>query len=316
MNILSNIKSLIKYPIESLFNYYENRLLSGEENQPCKSPIFILGVPRSGTTLLLQLMIRHFKLCFFTNFTGKFCNSPIVAGRLSSLFNGCDPIENYNSFYGRTKSWKEPYDGAKIWSHWFSIDPVYVNKGYLDYKSILEIRKTIYYFEKYYNAPFINKAQRNNGRILEINRIFPNSLFVIVKRDFLEVVQSIYIGFSKLNKKNMWFSMKPSNWRDIKSLDLIEHICEEVYYTDKDIHRDLRAIGYNRCYITDYNTICDKPQFVLDQFSSFYSNYSKENSLEVRHAIPQYFTKSASSHCNETEIMKIKHKLSSLTSYF
>ncbi|MFW5879616.1 MAG: sulfotransferase, partial [bacterium] len=48
----------------------------GIANAPQLPVIFIVGLPRSGTTPLAQMMVQRFRLGYVTNLIAKFWNSP------------------------------------------------------------------------------------------------------------------------------------------------------------------------------------------------------------------------------------------------
>ena len=50
-------------------------------------PIFILGAPRSGTTLIYQLLISNFRFAYFPNIANTFYMCPIYATINRALVN-------------------------------------------------------------------------------------------------------------------------------------------------------------------------------------------------------------------------------------
>ncbi len=301
----------MKALIERLFSFIEKKLLDTENLYPEYPPIFILGLPRTGSTLLLQLLIQRYKFYYFTNFTDRFHGSPIVSSYIESFLNCYSPKGNYSSYYGRTKKWNEPHDGTKIWSKWLPYDPVYLNGSYLNEYQVNEIRNTISRMEKIYKCPFVNKAQKNNGRILEFNKIFPNCLFVVIERDLVEVIISVSNGFKNLDKKNTYFSSMPSNWGKLSFNNDLEAVCNEMYYTQRDIERDLSTIENDRKIFVTYENLCKVPQEVLNGIADVYKSLS-EKTLHVRNTIPKEFERSKKSECSKDVKFNIEKVISSL----
>ena len=48
-----------------------------------QAPFFIIGPPRSGTTLLYQLMVQAFRFSYFPNIANTFYQCPIFAAKLA-----------------------------------------------------------------------------------------------------------------------------------------------------------------------------------------------------------------------------------------
>ena len=94
-------------------------LQKNERKKMNYSPIFILGLPRTGSTLLYQLCAKRFKTCYLSNFMMKFPDQCILMAKISYCFFGCTPPNNFNSHYGETKGWRGVNQGYKLWSNLF-----------------------------------------------------------------------------------------------------------------------------------------------------------------------------------------------------
>jgi len=95
----------------------ESKLISKNIKLPF-APIFIIGLPRSGTTLLYQVMTKCLKMCYFNNLTDHFPKSPVLVSLLTSPFNGNRPHGDFSSYYGETIGWNAPSQGGLIWREW------------------------------------------------------------------------------------------------------------------------------------------------------------------------------------------------------
>lgn len=66
--------------------------------------IHIIGAPRTGSTLMLQVIVNHFHVTYFGN-DGK-------------VHKADEPVP-YESWYGKTKKPHEPSEASPILSSWF-----------------------------------------------------------------------------------------------------------------------------------------------------------------------------------------------------
>ena len=64
--------------------------------------LFILGLPRSGTTFLNQLLFSCLDIVCTNNFMARFPNAPLVGGYLSKIVLGYYKPKRFNSIYGKT----------------------------------------------------------------------------------------------------------------------------------------------------------------------------------------------------------------------
>src|SRR6185295_2617389 len=79
--------------------------------------IFIVGSPRSGTTLAYQIFARFLPVTYFNNLADIFPRSPISASVLLNRWLRPAP-DPFHSFYGNTAGLAEPNDAFHIWNRW------------------------------------------------------------------------------------------------------------------------------------------------------------------------------------------------------
>ena len=135
--------------------------------------IFILGSPRTGSTLIYQFLIDIYNLSFFNNLTNNyFYKYPFIGTYVSQLFS---PNIKYESNHGKTKGLLEPSEGSNIFMNWFeSSNNILSDKR----KNIL---KTFENIDKYISKPIVTKNAWNCFRIKTLTKLFPNIKFVWIK---------------------------------------------------------------------------------------------------------------------------------------
>lgn len=304
------LKESLKLPIERSLAAIEGALLS--RNAPLTfAPIFIIAPARSGSTLLYQAMTRHFELCYFSNSMMRFPSSPVCMARLLAPFGGCDPQESFRSRLGHIEGARAPSDGTKIWRRWFRDDPQYIPAGVLTPRQQREVRTTISLFQRAFAAPFINKTQRNCGRILALAETFPEAVFVRLHREPFEMVRSrLHIFRNPDNENRLWASARPSNFMEIVEEDPIQHICQQVVFTEIDIDRDRRVIASRGFFDVDYEGFCRQPVETLQTFAEFYRRQSGVI-LKKRHDIPDRFETRGSADVTPDDAEAIRKHLGS-----
>jgi hypothetical protein len=141
-------------------------------------PIFIIGIQRSGTTVLDNLFTRHKDTAFFEGFCNKYYMSPWKFWTI--------PIQV------RRYKQRPPSTEGRVWRRYFTeID-------YVDERKLTgEMRK--YYYSaikaelRAFDAKrFVNKNPSHCLRLRWLNAMFPDALYILIRRDSKAVVNSIY----------------------------------------------------------------------------------------------------------------------------
>ena len=83
-------------------------------------PVFIIGPPRSGTTLLFQVLIARYTFGYFSNWMAQFPESPIAAAWLyRRLWPTSGVPQDYASVSGETQGNSGPNESGSFWYRWF-----------------------------------------------------------------------------------------------------------------------------------------------------------------------------------------------------
>jgi hypothetical protein len=254
------------------------------------APIFIIGVPRSGTTLAYQVMTTVLKLCYFNNLMKYLPGCPNILSLLTSPAGGNKAPMNFSSFYGATLGWNAPYQGEAIWWRWFPRDPHYVGSGFLNSRQQKELRNTISLIEYISRVPFVNKWPANSVHIIPLAETFPEAVFIRVNRDPVMVAQSILHGRKEYKGDvKKWLSAKPSNFKKIESKTNIDQVCEQIYYIEQDMDRDSKVVGKNKFLNIEYEELCKSPKNVINKIRGFYSSAPYGCALSDRGNLPERF---------------------------
>lgn len=141
-------------------------------------PIFIIGIQRSGTTILDNLFTRHKDTAFFEDFCNIYYKTPWLFGLipLQSKLRRCRP---------------ESREG-RVWRKFFT------EIEYLDESQVSDKIKEYYYsairaeLKAFQSTRFVNKNPAHCLRIRWLNAMFPEAYYVLIWRDPKSVVNSIY----------------------------------------------------------------------------------------------------------------------------
>jgi hypothetical protein len=79
----------------------------------------------------------------------------------------------------------------------------------------------------------------------------------------------------------IWWSVKPKEYEQLKDMDVYYQIAGQVYYTDKSIEKQLHKLGDDRKLIVEYEDFCLKPKAVADAIKQRYFELGFELHMNV-----------------------------------
>lgn len=159
--------------------------------------IFLVGMPRSGTTAIFEALAARHDVAWFSNYLRRFPRLPMVSA-LSRLVDLSPKMRWSMGRSDQTKSWLErlgvgPDEAYPVWRRCcgerFQFDYLLGVRATPAEKK--RVRATIADVRRYQRKPHFAAKLTGPGRIGFISSIFPDARFVHVLRDGRAVVQSL-----------------------------------------------------------------------------------------------------------------------------
>jgi hypothetical protein len=272
-----------------MLRYIEKKLLRKYTCEAAQAAqVFVVGLPRSGTTLFYQLLLNYFDWSYFTRWTDYYYRFPVTAYTVQHFIFPKPRDFEYKSDYGKfqdpsylVKPWR-PVEGHKVWRRWFPEEPTHCYRETLSVAAKEEMLATIAAFSAVSGSPFLSKNPRNSVRLLALSDVFPTALFVVVKRDSLYVAQSLYVA--RLRRQTVrqghghsWWGTKPSEFISLRYLDPLRQSVGQTIAIERELQAQL--LKCKNPYIEiEYKDICERPDMVLH----FIQESCQKNSIKVR----------------------------------
>lgn len=262
--------------------------------------IFILGAPRSGTSLFYEMMVTQFELAYFTNLAHRFYKTPLAATKLGRPFVSTHR-PTFKSDYGHIPGWAAPNEGGWIWQRWLKDGP-WIDESVISSLPVDEIRATLAGMSNLSGAPFINKNVTHSNRVRLLDALFPGCLFMEVQRDSKDTVRSI-LRAQRRNKgprrdREEWWSVRPSNAGGSSD---IERACRQVVGVAHDIDKDCNHVGKSRHIRIDYKALCADPKGTLEDVARFLIGHDVPVQPGIDDSIPAQFTIRGTKHLSAKE---------------
>lgn len=257
-------------------------------NDVTKYPIiFIVGTPRSGTTLLTQWLASLNSFIYPTNFVSRFHKLPYMGFLIQEmLFNKKYQYKNelnidvssskYSSDVGKTSGVMEPHEFWYFWRNYFTFPEIPIsNNEFLNNADFKGFENQISLVQNYFNKPFFLKALIINWYIELFNKHIHNAFFIYIKRNPIDNIKSLLsIREKYLGNEKLWFSFKPKEYELLKDKDPVTQVAGQVLFTNNEIENQLESVQNHRKMIIEYEYFCENPDLIYNELKRKLSKYN------------------------------------------
>jgi hypothetical protein len=252
------LRVLGKYNALWLKEYEKSSIDNYGKHAPSHQPLFIIGAPRTGSTILYQLITNLFDLLYIDNLVDIFHRNFYFGFWLSIRVFRDSPHNCYTSQLGNTKECglHAPSECGGFWYRWLPKNKHHIDKGELEDSKVKEIRKNIYSVINRWNKPLVIKNLNSGQRLGLLADVCPDAHILFIKRDPLFTAQSILFAKKKLGLNPYdWWSVKPPNFEHLERLPFHEQIIKQIYYCEKTIVTNLEKYNFKNRLIIRYEDL-------------------------------------------------------------
>jgi sulfotransferase family protein len=244
-------------------------------------PVFLVGPPRSGTSLLYKLLCLHPESAWISNWLARVPTAtPLAAlNRLTAraphvrrrVWFGADGSNAY--VYGRRRANRDrlfpmPHEG----------EPVYAAAGILQFGQLrpaasaraeAELRTAVAAVRRASGAPvFVNKRIANNRRIPLLLRAFPDARFISLVRDG----RAVALSLSKVDwwpdSLVWWYGDTPTRWAAEGKDPWV--LCARNWLEElREVEDGLTRVPAEQVLGLSYESFLDTPVETLQRLADF-----------------------------------------------
>lgn len=298
-----------------------------------QKPIFVVGVPRSGTTMLYRLIAQHPDLGWFSKIdlkefpTKEYLRFAYLRRRIFEVRNMHYPIDFFNRRFFTTV--ETPIEMSFLWDTVFQKDWECKVSEY----NLEILKKTmIKILQKKNKKIFLSKVPKNSIRIMKLKEIFPDSKFIHIVRDPRGVVNSMIKR--SLENPNGYFGipLKKSETKR-KNLEMVDLVTQQVGIEQnkvethsmqwkqivEEIKQSSKDLGSNRYMEIKYEDFVEHPKEYLERIVKFCElphydflykkdnityNLDGKNKLSWEFITMRQLVSMNKTHVNDSEILK------------
>jgi len=224
-------------------------------------PIFIISLPRSGSTLLYQCLTGLFCVKYISNFHYVFYRYPYLFRMIGESFLK-DYSTDFKSHRGFIQGLNGPAEANQFWNHWFGAfieeTSPNANNRRLDY-----IIKYLAWLEDRCQVPFVSCWVGHSFYMAHLVKQFPNAFFILLIRDKLSIAYSLLKCRRQVyGNDSTWFSIRPTQCQSRLFETAHKQVAAQVFFAMRHIQKGIHQ--YERqSFVVSYKELCHDPMMTL-----------------------------------------------------
>lgn len=206
------------------------------------APVFIIGAPRTGSTILYQALTNIYEVAYIDNVACEWHNNLRFGMWLSERLYGSKAHNNFKANHGDTAEFggHAPSECGGFWYRWLPTDRHFVDDADITPAMVCQLREEVLGVSSRIGKPLVFKNLNAGQRLRLIKKAFPDAKLIFVRRDPRFVTRSILKARARLGiAEGAWWSIRPQNFESLKSLPEPEMCAAQIYYLEKQIQKDL-----------------------------------------------------------------------------
>jgi len=273
--IFSLIDQLLRIADKMLMKMLKNQIALVKIDRP----IFIIGVERSGTTLLYSIMANHPELYWLSRLDSVVPNNPCISSLVRRAVSALVKTR-YIAVPGaisRSEGLLPPSECLPYWRrifHWGSEDNYLIDDDYFaetdvenNIKAFLhhDLKARLFWMRK---KRLLFKWPGFSLKIRFLNTVFPDALFLHMIRN--PVTNFLSLIRAKEESEEKFWGIKIPGWRNLLSADKRLQAAMQIKVTLETIEEDVSKVRVHDRYLqVRYESLIDSPKETLMQILRF-----------------------------------------------
>ena len=261
-------------------------------------PLFVLGTPRSGTTLCMQWLAASGAFSYPSNLIARFWRAPHLGAMCQQMLT--DPAYDFRgefsdlSFHnpeqkselGKTRGLLSPNE---FWYFWRAIFPddgdIGIDLSAATGAQYETFRRKLEEFSSVRAKPAATKGMIVNHQIASFAANVPNALFLHLDRDPFAAAWSLLRARERMHgDPDIWYSFATPNRGKLQSLPAPQQVMGQIDTIRRDLRQQLSDLPPNRYLSLDYSELCEAPESCFDKLKSLYAEHGV--ALDGANALP------------------------------
>ena len=239
---------------------------NGSESFPS---IYVVGAPRSGTTLLYQTISACLSVDYISNLTAAFWEAPTAGLRLSSKILSSDGPFEFKSQYGRTHNPAGAHEFGYFWAKHLKYTSLREPTGEdWDVVDWAQLRETVASMTRVNHRPIAFKPLMVGWYAERMHIEIPNSIFIWIRRDRIQNAMSILqMRREMLGSEEKWMSLIPSAYEKLRQLPAWDQVAGQVWHVEHSFQQQFDQLPHDRKLCVQYEDFCSDPTTTIAEIA-------------------------------------------------
>ncbi len=257
----------------ALLGRAECLLADGGDRPLPHRPILIVGPPRSGSTLLMQLLTDCLDVGYLTNTHAWLHGAPSWMERIIRSPRRRRSTD-YASTHGRARGWLAPSECGHWWYRFFRRRPQHVSAAEADPRAMQRLRAAVRALTLAFDRPVLFKNVVCTVRLDPIGHALPEALFLVIRRDEADNARSLLHGRHRVfGGYDRWWSAEPPDVQTLRTLPPVGQVVGQVRSLHALIDRAREAHGSERFLDIAYHQLCEDPASIVERVVGFAASH-------------------------------------------
>ncbi len=263
-----------------------------QHSSSIQNDIFIIGAPRSGTTILSQFIAATMEVGYVNNLMASFWRSPVFGALLSKKLITNREIGQSSNF-GQTNSVSDLHEFGGFWREALSYENMDQKASHnISWKNLtykLEQISTVM------GKPMLYKVFHLYWHLSEFHSLKPNSKWLWIERDIESNANSLLnLREVRTGSRNNWISAKPLVCSQFVNESAETQVVSQVIAINRWIESELSKINNASWLKVNYEQFTQNPTVEIEKIAKFLN--LTVNSFELNKFIEGIKSASSSSH--------------------
>lgn len=251
-----------------------NSYLESEESQnygDCEINhpfLFIIGIPRAGTTIIAQLLMSAFDLGYPSNFIARFWLAPVTGIKLQQIIFGKKKPLEFNSEYGWTNNPLDIHEFGYYWRKWLLKNSFEDFKNYKTREKEIEwgnLKTSLANIQHTFDKPVLFRHVLAGFHLNKFVECLDKVLFIYIQRDLTDNAISLLDARERFfGDRTKWFSTHPPNYEHLINLEPFEQVAGQVHSLKTFYESQMIGPVKDRIISVPYKELCNSPDAIVE----------------------------------------------------
>ncbi len=273
--------------LNNLLSAAEIEALRKKAHTPELPVVFVVGVPRSGVTLVMQWLAASGLFSYPSNLIARFYKAPYLGARIQRMLTdpelayrdemwlpGSEKDDFFISDLGKTRGLFAPNAFHTFWddvlNNGQNTDYAYNEKNIGDAAHWLA---ELAAFESVLEKPLVFNGARLYRLLACFTEKIPHVFFIHVVRKPLYTMQSLYAARQRqYGTHRKWFPFKIPEYEQLASMSPYKQIAGQYHFMDRKIIQQLTDIPSTHYLTVHYEHFCRYPQSVWQEINKSFNH--------------------------------------------